>query len=248
MAKKRISLTLNEELVEKVDEEAEEKGVNRSRMVEDIIESYLSERKISTAVVFCGDPEAKALNTWSGKPVLGHVLDDLSEYVSRAILLTGPNREEIESHFGSRHGEMALEYVSDEPEGTARALEKIENRIESSFLVVNGHVISGVDIDEMLEVHREEDRIATMALTTVENPSEYGVARLKGRKILGFEEKPEPGEEPSRLINAGTYIFEPEIFERLNRHSIEEEFEKLAEEGKLTGYIYGGKWKDFKQG
>jgi NDP-sugar pyrophosphorylase family protein len=65
--------------------------------------------------------------------------------------------------------------------------------------------------------------------------------------ILGFEEKPDRGDEPSRLINAGTYIFEPEIFGILEHETIEEAFEQLARQQKLTGYIYGGEWKDFKQ-
>ena len=245
MAKERVSLTLSEKIVEKVDSRAEDKGINRSQMVEDIIESYLDDRGIETAVVLCGSPEARSMINWSGKPILSHVLDDVSGHVSRAVLLTGQNREEIESRFGSKHEGMALDYVSDDSRGTAKALRKLDNMIGSTFLVVNGHVISKADVDEMLKVHREEGRPATMALTTVENPSDYGVACLKGRKVLGFDEKPEKGEEPSTLINAGTYIFEPEIFNLLNQHSIGQEFERLAEEDKLTGYIYGGKWKDF---
>jgi NDP-sugar pyrophosphorylase family protein len=86
-----------------------------------------------------------------------------------------------------------------------------------------------------------------LALTTVEDPSRYGVARLKGRRILGFEEKPAKGKEPSRLINAGTYIFDPEIFSHLDADSLEEVFEQLASQSSLSGYIYGGKWKDIDE-
>jgi mannose-1-phosphate guanylyltransferase len=197
--------------------------------------------------VFCGDPDAKTLNEWKNKPVLAHILEHLSEYVSRAYLLAGPNRQEIENEFGSKHNGLLLEYFSDKSRGTGSALSSIEGKIEDTFIAVNGHVISDVDINEMLEVHREEDLPATMALTTVEDPAEYGVAKLKGRSILGFEEKPNRGEEPSRLINAGTYIFEPEIFQHLDHETIEEAFEEIAQQGELAGYIYGGEWKDFKE-
>lgn len=247
MSKKRVSLTLEEELVDRVDTEADVNNVNRSQQVEEILQSYFRNKDIETAVIFCGGEETHSMNNYDGKPVLGHIIDNLSEDgIKRIILLSGKNREEIESHFGSAYRGVNLEYVSEEePEGTAIALSKIEDRISNTFLVLNGHVLSDVDIDDMLEVHRDEDSTATIALTTVTDTEEYGVARLKGRTILGFEEKPSPGEEPSRLINAGTYIFEPEIFSQLDEDSIEEVFENLSSQRKLSGYIYGGEWKDF---
>jgi mannose-1-phosphate guanylyltransferase len=245
MAKQRVSLTIDSELVERIDAEAEEENVNRSRKVEDIIEDYFESRGIDTAVVFCGDEDGKTLQVEDGETILEKVLQNLPGEVSRVILLAGPNGEEIEQKFGSLYDGVALEYIADDTSGTASALKKAEEKIGETFLAVNGHVVSDVDVDEMLETHREEGRVATMALTTVEEPSEYGVARLKGRRILGFEEKPSPGEEPSRLINAGTYILEPGIFSHLDEDSVEEVFENLAHRGELTGYIYGGRWREF---
>ncbi len=245
MAKKRVSLTIEEDIVEKIDSEAEERQLNRSQTVEKIVEKYFGERGIDTAVIFCGDPEAKSLELHNGKPILSHILDHLAEEgVSRAILLSGKNKE-IEESFGSDYSGLALEYIEDEPEGTAAALRKIEGKVEGEFAALNGHVIADVDLDEMLRFHREENSVATIALTSVEEPSSYGVARLKGRKILGFVEKPERGEEPSRLINAGTYIFGPEIFSMLGEESVEEVFENLADQRQLSGYIYGGEWRSW---
>lgn len=247
MAKKRVSLTLDESLVERVDAEAEAKDVNRSRLVEQLIQGYFEQQGIDTAVILCGDPELKTLELYDGKPVLSHILDHLSdEGVSRAILLVGENQE-IEDNFGSEYHGVALEYVSEQqPEGTGAALRKVEEKVDGVFVALNGHVIADVDLQDMLRVHEESGSVATMALTAVEDPSNYGVARLKGRRILGFEEKPEPGEEPSRLINAGTYIFEPSIFDRLGHKSLEPVFKNLAGESELSGYIYGGKWEEIK--
>lgn len=245
MSKKRVSLTLDKSLVERIDAEAESKELNRSQTVENIIEGYFKQQGIDTAVILCGDPELKTLELYDGKPVLSHILDHLSdEGVSRAVLVVGRN-DEIEQNFGSEYHGIALEYVSeDEPEGTAAALEKVEQKVEGAFLGLNGHVIADVDIQDMLRVHDESNSVATMALTAVEDPSSYGVARLKGRRILGFEQKPDSGEEPSRLINAGTYIFEPEIFDHLNEKSLEAVFKQLADNSELSGYIYGGRWKE----
>ncbi len=244
MPKKRVSLTLEEGLVERIDAEAERKDFNRSQMVEEITESFFRQKGIDTAIVFCGDPELKTLELYNGKPVLSHILDHLSEEgLSRVVLLVGRN-DEIEGNFGSEYKGLALEYVRDEPQGTGAALGKMEDKIDGSFVALNGHVIADVDLQEMLQIHEEEGSVATMALTAVEDPSNYGVARLKGRKILGFEEKPESGNEPSRLINAGTYILSPEIFQYLDDSRLEEVFEKLAENSELSGYIYGGDWKE----
>ena len=245
MGKKRVSLTLDEELVDRVDYEAGERDLNRSQQVEDMLEDYFSGRDLNTAVVFCGDSENKTLELYKGKPVLGRIIDNLSsEGISRVILLAGENEEAIREQFGTQYEDVALEYLQDEAEGTATALSKVKNKLDETFVALNGHVVADVDLEDMLNVHREEDTLATMALTTVSSPSKYGVARLKGRKILGFEEKPETGEAPSQLINAGTYIFEPEIFEHLENSSLERVFERLADEGLLSGYIYGGRWAD----
>ncbi len=245
MPKKRVSLTLEEELVEKIDEEASGKGLNRSQMVEDLVDGYFRGKSVDTAVVLCGDEENRSMEEYEGKPVLEHVLEHLSdEGVNRVVLLAGRN-EGIEEYFGSSSSGMALDYVFEEdPRGTAAALRTVEDAVEGMFAVLNGHVISDVDLNEMMSLHREEDVLATMALTTVEDPSKYGVARLKGSRILGFEEKPEPGKEPSRLINAGTYVLDPEIFDRLDSDSLEDVFEQLASERSLAGYIYGGGWMD----
>lgn len=249
MSKTRVSLTLDEQLVDRIDAEADRNDVNRSQQVEQILESHFNRQAIDTAVVFCGDESLKVLKEYKGRPVLEHVLEHLaSEEITRAFLLVGRNESEIRDEFGSSYNGVSLKYVSEEqPSGTAAALEKVSDRVSRTFIAVNGHVITDVDIKEMLEIHRDEDSVSTMALTSVEDPSGYGVVRLKGRKILGFEEKPESYEHLSRLINAGTYIFDPQIFGHLNPDSLEQVFEDLADREELSGYIYGGKWKDLSE-
>lgn len=247
MSKKRVSLTLKDSLVHKVDAEAKAEDLNRSQLVEQIIKRHFKQQGIDTAVILCGDPELKTLELYDGKPVLSHILDNLSnEGISRTVLLIGENTE-IEDNFGSEYHGLALEYISEsEPEGTAAALDKVEDKVDGTFVALNGHVIADVDIQDMLRAHEDADSVATMALTAVEEPSNYGVVRLKGRRILGFKEKPKSGKEPSRLINAGTYIFEPSIFELLNHKSLEKVFEELADNSELSGYIYGGKWEEIE--
>ncbi|MFO7793349.1 MAG: sugar phosphate nucleotidyltransferase [Candidatus Nanohaloarchaea archaeon] len=242
MSKKRVSLTLNQTLLKRVDAEADHRSLNRSQMVEEIIEDYIRGQTIDTAVILCGDPDLSPLKEINGRPVLSHILEGLQDKgLTRAIILAGGNREKLQSHFGEKGFGITLDYVSDEVEGPAEALKKLEDRIGKTFLVLNGDVVLDLDIEDMVSVHRQEDSVATMALRTADDPSQYGVVRMKGRTVLGFEEKPEPGEEPTRLVNAGAYIFEPEAFSILEE-DLDSFFEELSSEKQLSGYIYGGKW------
>lgn len=243
MGKTRVSLTVEEKLIQRIDAEAEHRSLNRSQMVEYIIQNYVHNQGVDTAVIFCGDPERSPLREWGDKPVLASVLEAISSQVDRAILLAGENAGEIKSHFGDNFRGLKLEYVSDEGSGPASALKELEDRIGKTFVALNGDIVTDIEFDDMLEVHRDEDSVATMALRTADNPSNYGVVRMKGRTVLGFEEKPEPGEEPTRLVNEGIYIFEPEVFDLIEDNSLQELFEELSDQKKLSGYIYGGKWK-----
>ncbi|MBI2141594.1 NDP-sugar synthase [Candidatus Woesearchaeota archaeon] len=86
----------------------------------------------------------------------------------------------------------------------------------------------------------------TIALTTVDNPSMYGVARMQGGKILEFVEKPKKDEAPSNLINSGLYMMEPEVLDYIKSDGFsmleKDVFPKLAQEGKLFGYPFSGQW------
>ena len=71
-----------------------------------------------------------------------------------------------------------------------------------------------------MDFHKKMGGIATMVLTEVEDPSQFGVVLMDGKKrITGFQEKPLSGEEKSNLANSGIYMFEPEIFEYIPRES-----------------------------
>jgi NDP-sugar pyrophosphorylase family protein len=242
MGKSRVSLTLDEDLLKRVDAEAEHLNLNRSQMVENIIEDYIKTRKLDTAVVLCGGSDPAALNDYNGRPAIQTILEGLEPEFERVILLAGDEEDEIRDKVKDQSFSFDLEYRSDGGEGPAKALKQLEDSVGKTFLVLNGNALLDIDFDDMMRVHREEDSKATMALSTAQNPSKFGVVKMKGRKILGFEEKPSPGEEPTKLVNVGAYIFEPEIFEKLEA-SMGEFFDKLSSEGQLSGYIYNGKWE-----
>jgi mannose-1-phosphate guanylyltransferase len=86
-------------------------------------------------------------------------------------------------------------------------------------LVVNGDVVTDLDVTALLTFHREHGAEATIALHPVEDPSHFGVVpTADDGRVLAFVEKPPRDEAPTNLINAGTYVFEPRALDRIARH------------------------------
>jgi mannose-1-phosphate guanylyltransferase len=132
--------------------------------------------------------------------------------------------------------------VEPEPLDTAGAVRfaALDAGIDDRFVVVNGDVLTDFDLGRAWDHHEEQGAEGTIVLTPVDDPSRYGVVPLdeKGR-VEAFIEKPAPGEAPSHWINAGTYILEPSVLERIPKDrkvSIEREtFPTMVAEGSVFG-------------
>ena len=112
--------------------------------------------------------------------------------------------------------------------------------IDDTFIVVNGDVLTDVDIAALVAFHRAHGAAATLHLTAVDDPSRFGVVPTDDDgRVIEFVEKPPPGEAPTNLINAGTYVLEPEVLARIpagRRVSVEREtFPALAADGGVYG-------------
>jgi mannose-1-phosphate guanylyltransferase len=116
-------------------------------------------------------------------------------------------------------------------------------------LVLNGDIFADLNYTEILEAHRKNKALATIALCEVEDPSRYGVAEIEENcRIKKFIEKPAKGTAPTKLINAGIYVLNPKIFGYIPKGktvSMEREiFPKLVEIGALYGHVFHGLWMD----
>lgn len=192
----------------------------------------------------------KALVDIQGKTMTEHLFDLFKRHgITEVVMTVGYLKDKIKNYYGdgSKFG-MNISYIDeDEPLGTAGALRKIKHLLTEPFIVTNGDELKDIDIDNMLRLHRKENGHGTIALTKVDDPSKYGVARLEGNKILEFVEKPKKEEAPSKLINSGFYILEPEIIDIIPEGFAMFEkdiFPFLAREGKLTGFPFDGQWFD----
>ena len=149
-------------------------------------------------------------------------------------------------------GGVKLHYaVEPEPLDTAGAIRfaAIEAGIDSRFIVVNGDVLTDLDVSALWAAHAERGAEGTIALTPVDDPSRYGVVPLDGDgRVEAFIEKPPPGEAPSNWINAGTYVLEPSVVERIpagRRVSIEREvFPAMVTDEALYGLQSDAYWVD----
>jgi mannose-1-phosphate guanylyltransferase len=115
------------------------------------------------------------------------------------------------------------------------------------IVVSNGDELKDIDLDKMIKRHLKQNSIATVGLIKVDNPCAYGVAILKGNKIVTFVEKPKVAISP--YINSGIYVFNPEIrnyYPEGAKHAMVETdlLPKLAEKGILCGYKLSGRWMD----
>ena len=187
-------------------------------------------------------------------PMLERVLTQLAAHgVDEAVLSLGYRPSAFLAAYpqGVAAGVKLSYAVEPEPLDTAGAVRFAADAagMEATFLVVNGDVLSDVDISQLVRAHRERRAAATIHLTPVADPSRFGVVPTDEQgRVVSFIVKPPPGEAPTNLINAGTYVMEPEVLERIEpgrRCSIEREtFPALAAEGLLYALASDAYWLD----
>ncbi len=149
-------------------------------------------------------------------------------------------------------GGVRLAYaVEPEPLDTAGAIRFAADqaKIDETFVVANGDVLSDVDLTALVAFHRRSRATATISLVAVDDPSRFGVVPTDADgRVQEFVEKPAPGQAPTNCINAGTYVLEPEVLDRVPSGrpvSIEREtFPALASEGLLFALRSDAYWLD----
>ncbi len=186
--------------------------------------------------------------------MLERVLSQLSAHgVDEAVLSMGYRPDAFTKAYpGAVAGGVKLFYaVEPEPLDTAGAVRFAAEcgHVGETFVVVNGDVLTDLDLSSLISFHRERSAWATIHLTPVDEPSRFGVVVTDDEgRVVEFLEKPAPGTAPSNLINAGTYVLEPEVLSVVpsgRRASIEREtFPALAEKGVLYALATDDYWLD----
>jgi mannose-1-phosphate guanylyltransferase len=115
---------------------------------------------------------------------------------------------------GSAYG-IRLRFVEEpDPRGTAGALKYAERLLDERFLMLNGDVLTDIDLTGQIAQHERTGARATLALAPVADPSAYGLVRLnEDRSVKDFVEKPSPDRIDTNLISAGAYVLQREILD-----------------------------------
>jgi mannose-1-phosphate guanylyltransferase/mannose-1-phosphate guanylyltransferase/phosphomannomutase len=193
-------------------------------------------------------PMVPILNT----PVMEYSVKLLKKHgVKEIIANTHYNPHFIQDYFeqGERFG-VNLQYAYEEKLlGTAGGVKNNMHFLDETFFVLSGDALTDLDLTKMYHFHKEKHSLATIALKSVKDVSNYGVVVIdkKGR-IQAFQEKPKKEEALSNVVNTGIYIFEPEIFDYIPQGVYDfgrELFPKLLELGtEFYGYITPDYWCD----
>lgn len=259
--RKRLTITLRGDLLSKVDNLIDGASIrNRSHAIEFLLNQTLLPA-VSQAVILAGGAGAnlrpltyevpKTLIPVKGKPILEYTIELLKKHQIRDLILAiGHLGGKIRDHFGDgkRFG-VKIHYSREaKPLGTAGALKLARKHLEeATFLVVHGDVLTKLDLGNLLTFHQSHGGLATMALAVVKDVSGVETVSLDGYKIKKFFRTPGEKKLKTGLVNAGIYVFQPEIFRfipRFRTRMLEDVFPGLAKKGKLFGYPFSEPWYD----
>lgn len=262
MRRSRITITLDAQILKKIDRLIDKKKIrNRSHSIEYILNQYTMS-KVNKAVILAGGRGTqlrpytyeipKPLLPVKGTPILEHLILQLKKNgITEIIIAISYLGEKIKDYFGdgSKWG-VSIEY-SEESDNlqTGGAVKKIKDKLnDESFLVIHGDILTDISFADLIQYHKDQGTVATVALTTTGTPKEFGQIKMQGTKLMDFYPTSENPDLKSHLIHTGIYAFEPDIFNYFPKNekefSLEDIVRELIKERKVNGFVFEGKWYD----
>ncbi len=187
------------------------------------------------------------------KPVMTHILELLRSYGITEVIVTVRYLAAVIQDFfedGSNLG-MKLHYVVEEtPLGTAGSVKNAQSFLDDTFIVISGDALTDFNLDEIVAAHRAHGSAATITLTRVPNPLEYGVVVTDNEgNVVRFLEKPSWGEIISDTVNTGIYVLEPSVLDEIPADTAydfsTELFPRMLARGQaIYGHVASGYWCD----
>lgn len=187
------------------------------------------------------------------RPCMEYIIDLLRGHGITQIGVTMQFMPEvIRSHFGDgRDFGVELHYFDEEsPLGTAGSVKNASAFLDERFVVISGDALTDFDLGPAIDFHARNEALATIVLTRVERPLEYGVVMTDEEgKVVRFLEKPDWSEVFSDTVNTGIYVLEPEVLQWVGEGK-EQDFSNdlfplLMKRGEpLYGFVSEGYWSD----
>ncbi|MBI4136797.1 NTP transferase domain-containing protein, partial [Candidatus Roizmanbacteria bacterium] len=227
MDRERLTITLRGDLLKRLDEIIDGVQIrNRSHAIEYLLSQSLAP-KVSQAIILAGGQGVqmrpltyevpKPLIPVGGKPLIEHTIEMLREAGIRDIILAighlgAKIKEEIGN--GKKYGVSVTYSEETKPLGSAGAVKNAASFLQQKpFVVVNGDILTKINLSEVISFHQEDKFDATMVLSTEPNTKGYGVALLRGERIVKFLKQDKM--QRTQLINAGIYVMNPSIIEMI---------------------------------
>ena len=198
--------------------------------------------------------QPKPLLPVANRPIMEHVLRLLKRHgFDETVVTVQFLASLVRTYFGD--GEelgMHLRYATEEtPLGTAGSVANAEAALrDDAFLVISGDALTDIDLDDLVQAHRQAGALVTVCLTRVPDPVDFGIViQDEDGRIERFLEKPTWGQVFSDTVNTGIYVMEPEIFEHVTRGEpvdwSGDVFPALLAKGApLYGHVAEGYWED----
>lgn len=188
------------------------------------------------------------------RPVIEHIIAKLKKHgVTEIMVNLHYLGDVIQAHLGNgaKYGVKIFYAQEDRLWGDAGSVKRAEEFFrDDTFLVVGGDDISDIDITSLVKFHREKRAVSTIALSVVDDPSEYGIVLMdEDNRINRFLEKPKGQGIFSNAANTGIYVFEPEVFDIIPL-GVSYGFgnnvfpQLLAENKPLFGFVSPSYWRD----
>jgi mannose-1-phosphate guanylyltransferase len=185
------------------------------------------------------------------RPFMVYMLEWLRRHgVDDVIMSCGFKADRVREALGDGSAlGLRLRFVEEpEPRGTAGALKYASEHLAERFLMLNGDVLSDMDLSAQIAQHEQTGAVATLALVAVDDPSAYGLVRVnEDHSVKGFLEKPSADQIDTDLISAGAYVLERSILDLIapdQNVSIEREIWSQLVGNGLYAYAHDAYWLD----
>lgn len=246
MKKPKVAISLDKSLLDLVDSKVDGSIIrSRSQAMEFFLRKGLQDQSINTAVLLIkGEHQGNSLKKIKGKSLIKNQIEFFSKNGINNVLIVTQHTKNINLLLNEiSDSKINVEIIEKEARGNAQVLQAIRSKINNSFIVMSGDIYNNFDLLKMIKKHLELDKMATMGLMTREKIHGYGTAILDGDLIVDFQEKPK--QSSTNIVNAGIYIFKPEVFEMFeNVNSLEKDlFSKLARIKQLIGFFTYGEYE-----
>lgn len=245
MTKAKIAISVDNSLLKLIDSKVDGSVIrSRSQAIEYFLKRGLQEQSVSAAVLLLkGEHQHNALKIVKGASLIKQQIGFFSRYSINVVYVLTQHTKNMNLLLSEiSDSKINVQIVEKEAKGNADALEAVKGKINNSFVVMSGDTYNDFDLLKMIKKHMESEKLATMGLMTREKASNYGTAILDGDLIVDFQEKPK--HYSTNIVNAGIYVFKPEVFELFEDSvSLEKDlFPKLARIKQLVGFFTYGEY------